>query len=98
MRVDIPRPERRQTPTQEIEAALAGFSVIADDRQRVRRRDVPAGREVRRRTMRWDRENELDLTHIGREMGAATHGGSLRYLRLRPKAPPNTGRSRSPTW
>jgi hypothetical protein len=66
-------PVRDQTPAQKIQAALAGPSVIADHRKGIGWRRVPTGRKIWSRSMRRDREDELDLADIGGEADAATY-------------------------
>jgi hypothetical protein len=53
--------------------------------QRVGRRYVPAGRDVRGRSIRRDSEDEFDLANIGGKTGAATHAASIAGRRRRPK-------------
>src|ERR1700726_4335302 len=65
--VEVLGPERDETPSQHVEAALAGFGIVADHRARVGRRHIPARRKIRSRPMRRDREHELDLADIGGE-------------------------------
>ena len=71
--LDVRGPIRDQAPAQQVEAALPGLLVIADDGQGVGRRYIPAGRKIGRRPFRRNPENEPDLAHIGGKAGAATH-------------------------
>ena len=61
--------------TSRLRSAVLG--VVTHDRQRIGRRHVPARREIRRRPLGRDREDELDLADIGGEAGAATHADNL---------------------
>ena len=54
---DILGPMRDQTPAQQVQAALAGLPIVADDGELVSRRRIPSRREVRGRPMRRDRED-----------------------------------------
>jgi hypothetical protein len=67
------------------ETALASLGIITDHWKRVGRRHVPTGCDVWGRSMRWDREDELDLADVGGEANANTHGSSLASPSRRPK-------------
>jgi hypothetical protein len=82
---DVLGPERYEPPAHDIQAALASSRIVADHGERVGRRDVPAGRDVRGRPIRRDREDELDLADIGGETGTTTHGPSIAGPGRRPK-------------
>ena len=71
--VEVLGPERHETPSQQVEAALAGLGVVPDDGERVGRRHIPARREIGSRPMWRDREDKFDLADIGGETGASTH-------------------------
>jgi hypothetical protein len=75
--LDVLGPIGDQAPAQHIEAALFGLGVVADDRQGIGRRHVPARREVRRRALERDRKDELDLADVGRKADTATHGETI---------------------
>ena len=64
--------EPRVSSAQQVEAAMTYLPVSAD-RQGVGRRNVPAQRKIRDRALGRNPERDLDLAHIGRKAGAATH-------------------------
>jgi hypothetical protein len=80
-------PEGYEAPTHHVQAALDGPLIKADDRMRVGRSYVPTG-GCWGGPLRRDRENELDLAHIGGEAHAATHGASIAGPGRRPKRSP----------
>jgi hypothetical protein len=72
--LEVLGPMRNEPPAKQIEAPLLGPGIVPDHRQRIGRSGVPSGREIRRRPMLRDREDELNLADIGGEPDAATHG------------------------
>ena len=51
--------------------------IIADDRQRIGRRHVPAGGKIRRRPLGRNAERDRDLADVGGKAGAATHNKNI---------------------
>ena len=78
-------PVRHQTPTQKIQATLTGLAIAADHGQQISGSGVPGRREVGRGPMWRDREDELDLAHIGGETDAATHARNMTSPEREPK-------------
>ena len=74
---DVFRPVRHEAPPHDVQAALAGFGVVADDRAGIGRGNVPTRRDVGGGPMRRDREDEFDFTDIGGKTNAATHGANI---------------------
>ena len=70
---DVLGPVWHETPAHHVQAALAGLGVVADCRQRIGWRHVPARRDVGRRPLGRNSESDLDFTDVGGEAGAATH-------------------------
>jgi len=68
----------------QVQAALAGSFIEANDRQLV---SGPAGPEVRDGSVGWDRKDELDLAYVRREADTATHGTNIRSSGQRPSEP-----------
>ena len=62
--LDVLGPERHQAPARQIEAALAGLRLEADDRQLIGRRTLPGRREIRHRPLIL-RDIETDDGRIG---------------------------------
>ena|SRR5580692_9891137 len=68
------------------------FRVVAHDRYRIGRRDVPAGGKIRGRPLGRNAERDLDLADVGREADASTHSRTIArpaawaQLALRPTA------------
>src|SRR6516164_945930 len=68
-----PWPRTARDPSALVEGALAGLGIKPDHREQVGRRHVPARREVGRRSVWRDREDELDLAYVRSEADTATH-------------------------
>ena len=83
--IEVLGPERRETPPQKIQAALARLAIVPDDRQHISRRGVPARREIGRGPMLPDREDGFDLVNVGGEADAATCPPTLAQPGRRPK-------------
>jgi len=71
---DVLGPVRNKPPARRVQATLARSLIEANDRQLVGGCSVPTRREVRGRSVRRDREGQLDLADIGGESDTATHG------------------------
>src|SRR5262249_19839413 len=85
-------PIRHQAPPHYVEAAFSRLGIVADDWQRMCRRDIPTWREIGRRPMRRDRKDELDLAHVGGKTDASTHGGNIAVQSRVPKPKGASGR------
>jgi hypothetical protein len=66
---------RPQRITWEVAGPVSGVEI--HDRRRIGRGQVPTRRDVRRRPLGWDSEDELDLADIGGKAGASTRGAIL---------------------
>jgi hypothetical protein len=82
--VDVLGPVRDQTPSQKIQAALAGPPIVPEHREHVSRRGVPTGRKFG--VGRWGGIEKTSLiSHIGRKANPATHTASIAGPGRRPK-------------
>ena len=77
--------QRGIKPHRKVQAALAGPRIVADHREEVSRREVPTRREIWCGPVGRDREDELDLAHVGGEADTATHGTTIAELARCPK-------------